>query len=66
MKTVGWKIEKRAWGRMGHIFRMGDERLTKVVTLGWLEELEGIGKCPGRKRKTVRYWRKLVREAGID
>ena len=66
MKTVGWKIEKRVWGRMGHIFRMGDGRLTKAVTLGWLEELEGIEKCPGRKRKTVRYWRKLVREAGID
>ena len=66
MKTIGWKIEKRVWGRMGHVFRMGEERITKVVTLGWIEELEGMGKCPGRKRKTVRYWRKIVEEAGVD
>ena len=66
IKTIGWKIEKRVWGRMGHVFRMGEERVTKMVTLGWLEELEGREKCPGRKRKTVRYWRKLVKEAGID
>ena len=66
MKTIGEKIEKRVWARMGHIFRMGEDRITKAVTLGWLEELEGLGKCPGRKRKTVRYWRKIVEEAGID
>ena len=66
MKTIGWKIEKRVWARMGHIFRMGDERITKAVTLGWMEQLEEIEKCPGRKRKTVRYWRKIVKEAGID
>ena len=45
---------------------MGEDRLTKAVTLGWLEELEGIEKCPGRKRKTVKYWRKIVGEAGVD
>ena len=30
MKTIGWKIEKRVWGRMGHIFSMGDERITMI------------------------------------
>ena len=66
MKTIAWKIEKRAWLRMGHILRMGEERITKTVTLGWMEDLEGIEKCPGRKRKTVKYWKQLVKEAGID
>ena len=66
IKTIAWKIEKRVWMRMGHVFRMGEERLTKAVTLGWMEELEGLEKCPGRKRKTVKYWKKIVEEAGID
>ena len=66
IKTVRWKIEKRVWERMGHVLRMDNTRMTKVAVMGWMEELEGTAKCPGRKRKTVLYWRKLVREAGVD
>ena len=28
--------------------------------------LEGRGKMAGRKRKTVLYWRSVLREVGID
>ncbi|MCP3663552.1 MAG: hypothetical protein GY696_13850, partial [Gammaproteobacteria bacterium] len=31
-----------------------------------MEELEQVEKTPGSKRKTVIYWQKLLREAGID
>ncbi len=40
--------------------------MVKAVVLGWMEELESWAKKPGRTRKTVSYWRKLVKEAGID
>ena len=33
--------------------RMSDKRMTKAVTLGWLQELENWEKPKGRKRKTV-------------
>ena len=46
--------------------RMSDERMTKAVVLGWMQELENWEKPKGRKRKTVLYWKKLLREAGID
>ena len=36
------------------------------MILGWMEELEKWEKPRGRRRKTVCYWRKLLREAGID
>ena len=40
--------------------------MTKVVVLGWYGKLEGTEKVKGKKRKTVLYWRRLLREAGID
>ena len=66
VKTIRWKIEKRVYERIGHIMRMDDSRHVKAVTLGWLEELEEHEKMPGKKRKTVLYWKNLLREAGID
>ena len=45
---------------------MSDERMTKAVVLGWLKELEKWKKPAGKRRKTVCYWKKLLREAGID
>ena len=65
VKSIRWKIEKRVLERIGHVMRM-DDRMTKAVVLGWLGELENWEKMPGNKRKTVFYWRKLLREAGID
>ena len=66
VKSLQWKIEKRVLERIGHVMRMGNERLTKVAVLGWYEKLEGESKMKGRKRKTVLYWKRLMREAGID
>ena len=40
--------------------------MTKAVVLGWMGELEKWEKPKGRKRKTVCYWKKLLKEAGID
>ena len=66
VKSVRWKVEKRVLERIGHILRMDDTRQVKAVTLGWLVDLEGKEKQPGKKRKTILYWKKLLKEAGID
>ena len=66
IKSIRWKIEKRVLERIGHVMRMDDERMTKGVVLGWMEELEKWEKKPGRTRKTTFYWKKLLKEAGID
>ena len=66
IKSVEWKIERRVLERIGHVMRMEKDRLKKAVVLGWWEGLEGKGKMAGRKRKTVLYWRRVLREAGID
>ena len=60
------KVEKRVLERIGHVFRMEDDRMTKACVLGWMEELENHEKAPGRSKKTVPYWKKLIREAGMD
>ena len=64
--TIRTKIEKRVLERVGHVIRMDDTRMTKAVCLGWMEELESWPKVPGKKRKTVLYWKRLVKEAGFD
>ena len=66
IKSVEWKIERRVLERIGHVVQMENDRLTKAVVLGWWEGLEGREKMAGRKRKTVLYWRRVLREAGID
>ena len=66
VRSIRWKIEKRCLERIGHIMRMDDGRMVKAVTLGWMEGLEAWPKLKGKTRKTLVYWRKLVREAGLD
>ena len=66
VKSIRVKIEKRVLERIGHVIRMDDDRLTKAVCLGWMKELESWPKVPGKKRKTVLYWRRLIKEAGLD
>ena len=66
IKSVQYKIEKRVLERIGHVLRMEDDRTVKAATLGWLEELESLEKLPGRKRKTMLYWKQLLREAKLD
>ena len=46
--------------------RMSDERIVKAVILGWYDNLKDESKMVGRKRKTVLYWKRLLKEAGMD
>ena len=66
LKSVRLKVEKRCLERIGHVMRMEDDRIVKAAVLGWMEDLEGVQKMKGKKRKTVLYWKQLVKEAGID
>ena len=66
VQSLRWKIEKRVLERIGHVMRMADDRMTKAVTLGWMAELERYDKPLGRRRKTVPYWKRLMKEAGLD
>ena len=66
VRSLRWKVEKRIYERIGHVLQMEDGRIVKSVVFGWLKNLEERGKLKGQKRKTVLYWRKLVREAGWD
>lgn len=66
VKSLRWKIEKRVLERIGHVVRMGNERLTKAAVFGWYEGLEGTEKMRGKKRKTVLYWKKMLKECGAD
>ena len=66
VKSVRWKIEKRMLERIGHVVRMENDRLTKAMVFGWYDRLEGTEKMSGRKKKTVLYWKKLMKEAGWD
>ena len=66
VKSIRLKVEKRCLERLGHLMRMEDDRIVKSVTLGWMEQLEDLPKVPGKKRKTVLFYKKLVKEAGWD
>ena len=60
------KIEKRVLEGVGHVMRMKDDSLTKVAMLGCYKKLERESKAPGKKRKTVLYWKRILSETGID
>ena len=66
VKSVTWKVEKKVLERIGHVLRIGNKRLTKAMVLGWYERLEGRSKMIGRKKKTVLYWKRMLREAGVN
>ncbi len=66
IKSIRWKVEKRVLERIGHVLGMEDDRTVKATVLGWMKDLEQVDKTRGSKRKTVLYWKKLLREAGID
>ena len=52
--------------RIGLVFSMTNERLTKAIVLGWWEELKRWEKRPEKKRKMILHWKRILREAGID
>jgi len=49
VKSVRWKVEKRALERIGHVLRMDDGNNTKVAVLVWYAELENEPKMPRQK-----------------
>ena len=60
------KIEQRSLQRIGHVLRMGNDKPAKRAVCGWLPEMEEVAKERTKIRTTPYYWRKLVKEAGID
>ena len=62
IESLRAKIERRSLQRLGHVLRMPNDRLTKKVCFGWYRREE---RRKG-KQTTIYYWRKLVREAGLD
>ena len=42
LKPVAWIVESRVLERILHVFRMGNERLTKAMVLGWYESCERV------------------------
>ena len=66
VKSIRLKIEKRVLERIGHVVRMGNDRLTKAMVFGWYKGLEGKAKMKGMKRKTVLYWKRMLKECGVD
>ena len=62
--SIRLKIEKRTLGRIGHIMRMSNERLVKIVVLGqWNKEASPDG---GLRGGSISYWRRISSEAGED
>ena len=66
VRSLRVKIEKKCLQRIGHVLRMENTRQTKAAILGWMKKLEAYRKTPGRKRKTLLYWKGLLREARVD
>ena len=66
VRSMQAKIEERALRRMGHVLRMDNNRPTKQITLGWYTP--PVTPILERKARhgTIEYWRKLLREAGLD
>ena len=60
------KIEQRSLQRIGHVLRMGNDKPAKRAVCGWLPEMEEVANERTKIRTTPHYWRKLVKEAGID
>ena len=65
VKSVAWKVEKRGLNRIEYMLRMGNERLMKGIVIGLYEGLESRSKMIGKK-KTVLYWKRVLREAWVE
>ena len=65
-KNMRWKIMKREFERIDHVVRMGIDRLTKAMVLGWYESLEGNHKQMRKKRKIMLCWKRILNECGVD
>ena len=66
VESVAWKTKKRVLERIGHVLRMGNERLPKaIMVIGWYEGLEGRSKMIDKRKKTVLYWKRIARKGRI-
>ena len=63
---VRTKIEVAHLIRMGHILRLPDESLVQKALLGWFAKLEGKTKSEKKTRMIIPYWRRLIKEAGME
>ena len=66
VSLVRTKIEVAHLIRMGHILRLPDESLVTKALLGWLTKLEGKTKSKKKTRMIIPYWRRLIKEAGME
>ena len=66
IRSMQAKIEERVLRRIGHVLRMDNNHPTKQITLGWYAP--PVILRPERKPRhgTIEYWRKVIREAGLD
>ena len=64
VKTLRWHVEKRALERIGHVLRMSDSRSTKTAGKETDETKQKIN--IKHKQKTILYWKKLLKESGIE
>ena len=67
VKSVQWKIDKRVLKRVGRTCDANEGWESDESGSAWVaQELEGISKAPGKKKKTVLFWKRILSEAGID
>ena len=64
VESIRTKIEIAHLRCIGHVLRLPDDRLKRMV-LGWNAELEGLTKTRRRQQTTLSYWRKLLTDAAI-
>ena len=53
LKSVQWKIEKRVLHRIGHVLRMGNDRLKKSDVLGGAGNRKGLRRSEARKEDCI-------------
>ena len=66
IRSMQAKIEERVLRRIGHILRMDNNRPMKQITIRWYAP--PVTPTPESKPRhsTIAYWRKVLREAGLD
>ena len=65
VESIRTKIEITHLRCLGHFLRLPDDRLVKIMVLGWNAELESLTKARKRQGTTLSYWRKLLTDAAI-
>ena len=66
MPAIRITIEKAHLMRMGHILRISEDRIAKQAILRSNQDLENLHKSRKKQQTMVRYWRRLLKEAGVE